>query len=109
MRVSVCAAAVMLVGAVGAPPAYASTTDAAKCLVASHRGLTNAPQTRATEDGMVAMRRAVSVGTDILEADARATADDRVMLMHDSTVDRTTNGHGSIRSMTAEQVLALRL
>jgi glycerophosphoryl diester phosphodiesterase len=58
---------------------------------------------------MTAMKRAVSVGADILEADARATSDDHMALMHDSTVDRTTNGTGSIRGKTSTQVKALLL
>lgn len=92
-----------------APPASASTPDAALCRVAAHRGNTNVPSTTATENGMRAMHRAVAVGADILEADASATSDDQMMLMHDGTVDRTTNGTGPIRGMTAARVRALLL
>ena len=114
MRITNVTAAVVAVCVLGAvlalaPSASASTPDAALCRVAAHRGNTNVPSTTATEDGMRAMHRAVAVGADILEADASATADDQMMLMHDATVDRTTNGTGPIRSMTAAQVRALLL
>jgi glycerophosphoryl diester phosphodiesterase len=92
-----------------APPASASTPDAALCRVAAHRGNTSVPSTTATENGIRAMHRAVAAGADILEADASATADDQMMLMHDATVDRTTNGTGPIRGKTAAKVRALLL
>jgi glycerophosphoryl diester phosphodiesterase len=111
MRMTHSLAAGLLVASVLglAPSASASTIDAGLCRVAAHRGNTNVPSTTATEDGMRAMHRAVAVGADILEADASATADDQMMLMHDTTVDRTTNGTGLIRRKTAAQVRALLL
>jgi len=43
----------------------------------------------------------------LLEGDAQITADGHVVLLHDKTVDRTTNGTGPVRAMTLAQVRAL--
>lgn len=45
----------------------------------------------------------------MIEIDTRTTSDGEIMLMHDVTVDRTTNGTGAISSMTYEEVSKLRL
>ncbi|MEQ1771973.1 MAG: glycerophosphodiester phosphodiesterase family protein, partial [Devosia sp.] len=44
-----------------------------------------------------------------LEVDIARTQDGQLVLMHDDDVDRTTNGHGMIGSMTAAQFTALQL
>ena len=79
------------------------------CAVAAHRGNTNVPATTATENGMKAFDRAAALGVDWLETDVRSTSDDQPMLMHDPTVDQTTNGTGPLASMTAAQARRLRL
>ena len=79
------------------------------CEVAAHRGNTNVPATTATENGMKAFGRAASLGVDWLETDVRSTSDDQPMLMHDPTVDQTTDGTGPLASMTAAQARRLRL
>ena len=56
---------------------------------------------------MYAYRRSVALGADMLELDVHATKDGRVIAIHDSTVNRTTNGSGSIYEMTLAQVQAL--
>ncbi len=43
----------------------------------------------------------------LLETDARLTSDGAVVLMHDKSVDRTTNGSGEVTAMTLEQLKAL--
>lgn len=43
----------------------------------------------------------------LLETDARLTSDGAVVLLHDKTVDRTTNGTGEVSTLTLEQVKAL--
>jgi glycerophosphoryl diester phosphodiesterase len=79
------------------------------CRITAHRGNTGVAQTTATENGLLAFHRAVADGADYLESDVAATADDYPMLMHDATVDRTTDGTGTVRSKTAAQVRALHL
>lgn len=49
---------------------------------------------------MWAMQRAVRGGADALELDVHATVDGHLVVCHDATVDRTTDGTGSIASLT---------
>ncbi|MDP9389589.1 MAG: glycerophosphodiester phosphodiesterase [Actinomycetota bacterium] len=56
---------------------------------------------------MHAMRAAVAVGAHGLELDVHATADRRLVVCHDATVDRTTNGTGRIADLTLAEVQAL--
>lgn len=53
---------------------------------------------------MYAFRQALKAGADMLELDVGVTKDDQVVVMHDTTLDRTTNGHGTIASHTLAQV-----
>lgn len=56
---------------------------------------------------LFAMREAVSAGADALELDVHMSADGVLMVCHDATVDRTTNGRGPIASLTLAEVQAL--
>ena len=51
---------------------------------------------------MYAFERSLQVGADMLELDVGVTKDGQVVVMHDTTVDRTTNGHGHRRVVHAE-------
>ena len=56
---------------------------------------------------MYAYERALYLGADMLEVDIHTTADGQVVVMHDSTVDRTTNGSGSVYDMTLAELREL--
>lgn len=56
---------------------------------------------------MYAYRRVVRLGADMIELDVHATADDRLAVIHNATVDETTDGSGSVRDMTFDEVHAL--
>jgi glycerophosphoryl diester phosphodiesterase len=56
---------------------------------------------------MYAYQHAVDIGADALEMDVHMTADSVLALMHDDTVDRTTDGSGAIRDMTWAEIAAL--
>jgi glycerophosphoryl diester phosphodiesterase len=56
---------------------------------------------------MYAFKRAVKAGADMLELDVGATLDGKVVVSHDTTLDRTTNGRGTIESKTLAQVRRL--
>src|SRR5262245_1738027 len=49
---------------------------------------------------MLAYQDAVREGADVLDTDMQMSKDGVLVLMHDDTVDRTTNGTGAIRSLT---------
>ena len=48
------------------------------------------------ESTLAACRQSISLGFSAIEIDLRATADGHIVVMHDETVDRTTNGTGWI-------------
>lgn len=56
---------------------------------------------------LFAIRRALELGCTGIELDVHATSDRHLVVCHDSTVDRTTDGHGSIASMTLAELGAL--
>jgi glycerophosphoryl diester phosphodiesterase len=56
---------------------------------------------------MYAFKRSLQVGADMLELDIGVTKDGQVVVMHDTTVDRTTNGHGTVASFTLKQLREL--
>jgi len=56
---------------------------------------------------MFALRRALAVGADALELDVHRSVDGHLVVCHDPTVDRTTDGEGRIADLTLEQLMAL--
>ena len=56
---------------------------------------------------MFALQRAVAVGADALELDVHRSLDGHLVVCHDPTVDRTTNGSGRICDLTLEQLQQL--
>ena len=56
---------------------------------------------------MYAFTQAAALGVDVLEMDLHITKDGVLVLMHDETVDRTTDGTGTIEEMTLEEIKAL--
>ncbi len=61
----------------------------------------------APEDTLPSFLSTFALGGDVVEVDIRQTADGRVVAMHDSTVDRTTDGTGSVANMTLAEIQAL--
>lgn len=55
-------------------------------------------------DTMFAFERAAEMGVDVLEMDLHSTADGALVLMHDATVDRTTDGSGRINDLTLAEI-----
>jgi glycerophosphoryl diester phosphodiesterase len=56
---------------------------------------------------LYAFKRARAAGADMLELDIGVTRDNRIVVSHDTTVDRTTDGHGTIASQTLRAVRRL--
>ena len=61
-------------------------------LIVAHRGGSGLRP----ENTLLAFREAVSLGVDVLEMDVHSTRDEVLVVMHDDTVDRTTDGSGAI-------------
>src|SRR5277367_1400770 len=69
----------------------------------SHRG----EHLQRPENTMPAFQEAIRVGADFIEVDVQTTADGKLVLSHDATVDRCTNGQGRVDAMTFDQIEAL--
>jgi len=82
---------------------FSAAAQPARITVISHRG----EHLHHPENTMAAYRAAFEAGADFIETDVRTTTDGRLVIMHDSSVDRSTNGHGEIESMTFEEVRKL--
>lgn len=73
--------------------------------VIAHRGNhVNAP-----ENTLLAYDEAIRVGADYIEVDIRTTKDGQLVVMHDGTVDRTTQGHGKVSDLTLSEFSALQI
>lgn len=77
--------------------------DPSARLAIAHRG----GRAHAPENTLAAFERAVALRPDGIEFDVRMSADGVAMVIHDSTVDRTTNGTGVVSSMTCAQLQSL--
>jgi glycerophosphoryl diester phosphodiesterase len=69
----------------------------------AHRGETE----KTPENTLPAFEAALELSVDMIEFDLRVTADGHVVVMHDATVDRTTDGTGEIANLTLEQIKRL--
>jgi glycerophosphoryl diester phosphodiesterase len=79
---------------------------AAEPLVAAHRGMSGAGH---PENSMAAFRHAIDTGLAAVELDLRATRDAEIIIIHDPTVDRTTDGTGAVAKMSLAELKALDL
>lgn len=69
----------------------------------AHRGSTVlAPENTAT-----AFELALDYGADVLEIDVRLNRDGHVIVMHDATVDRTSDGHGRVNQLSLSEIKRL--
>jgi glycerophosphoryl diester phosphodiesterase len=59
------------------------------------------------ENTLFAYAESLKAGSDMIEADVYQTADGELVVIHDASVDRTTNGSGAVNTMTLAQLKAL--
>src|SRR5919202_1795908 len=69
----------------------------------AHRGTSF----RAPENTLEAFRLAAEDGAGGLELDVHMTSDERIVVIHDDSTDRTTDGSGRVRRMTLREVRSL--
>ncbi|HKS39902.1 MAG TPA: glycerophosphodiester phosphodiesterase family protein [Blastocatellia bacterium] len=74
-----------------------------KPLVIAHRGASGL----APENTLAAFKTAIALGADGIEMDVQLSADNRIIVMHDARVNRTTNATGNIADFTADQLTKL--
>ncbi len=71
--------------------------------ICAHRG---AMETH-PENTVVAFQEAIRLGAHMIEFDVQITRDNKLVIMHDKTVDRTTNGTGLVSELTLEEIKKL--
>jgi len=71
--------------------------------VIAHRGASAV----APENTMAAFRRAVEMGTECIETDLHLSRDGRLIIVHDTTLNRTTSGDGMVRNYTFNELRQL--
>jgi glycerophosphoryl diester phosphodiesterase len=76
---------------------------AGRPLVSAHRGASAA----APENTLLALEAALAAGADVAEVDLRMTRDGHLVLMHDRSVDRTTDGRGRVSELTLAEIRRL--
>ncbi len=74
-------------------------------LVAAHR----ATNDYYPENSLAAIKESIRIGVDIVELDIRQSKDGVLLIMHDRTLDRTTNGSGNVSDFSLDQLKDLRL
>ncbi|MEL7121139.1 MAG: glycerophosphodiester phosphodiesterase family protein [Bacteroidota bacterium] len=79
--------------------------DSDYVMVVAHR----ADWRHAPENSLQAIQGSIDMGVDMIEIDVRRTKDGELVLMHDETIDRTTNGKGRVEDYTLAQLRELRL
>jgi glycerophosphoryl diester phosphodiesterase len=82
---------------------YEEAIRSGRPLVGGHRG----NPAEHPENTLVSFRSAIELGVDMIECDIHLSADDHLIVIHDETVDRTTDGRGLVREMTLDQLRRL--
>ncbi len=82
-------------------------------IVIAHRGCHEAAPRHGLgttpENSPAALMQCFALGADVMETDVRRSRDGHLVIMHDDSVDRTTNGTGKVADLSLAQLKALRL
>jgi glycerophosphoryl diester phosphodiesterase len=74
-------------------------------IVIAHRGNHVAAQ----ENTLAAFQNAINVGADYVEIDLRTSKDSQLVIMHDGTLNRMTNGTGKVSNLTWAELKQLKV
>lgn len=104
-RTALAAACLTLAGFAGVSATASASTDwlDLRVLNVAHQG----GEDEAPSNTMYAYERALRLGSDMLELDIHTSKDGRLVVIHDATVDRTTDGSGRVYDMTLAEIQAL--
>ena len=87
----------------GEPPANPADSAAGVRQIVAHRGA----MTERPENTLAAVKRAIEVGATAIEMDVRTSKDGVLFLLHDATLNRTTDGTGAPGELTMAELKAL--
>ena len=79
--------------------------DDGRVLVVAHRGCWSA----APENSILSIEDCIAMGVEVVEIDVQLTADRELIVFHDRTLDRMTNGSGPVLAATLADIRALHL
>jgi glycerophosphoryl diester phosphodiesterase len=82
---------------------YEAAHDEGRPLLGGHRG----NPAHHPENTMRSFRSAIAAGCDLIECDVHLSSDGRLVVIHDHTLERTTNGQGLVRDQTAADLRKL--
>ena len=89
--------------AAGSAAAASNTWLDRRVLNIAHQG----GEIEAPSNTLFAFKTSLQKGSDVLELDVHATSDRELVVIHDATVDRTTNGTGRVDQLTLDQIKEL--
>src|SRR5215204_3106110 len=72
-------------------------------LAVAHRGHSFA----SPENTLAGFRKAIELGVEMIECDVNITKDGKLVMMHDSTLERTTTGSGRVSAATWQEIQGL--
>lgn len=76
-----------------------------ECVIVAHRGGADLGE----ENTLECIEKGIAAGAGMIEIDVHLTQDNQLIVCHDQSVDRTTNGKGLIREMTLENLRRLKV
>ncbi|MFX1327065.1 MAG: glycerophosphodiester phosphodiesterase [Promethearchaeota archaeon] len=79
-------------------------TMCSKFLYIGHRGT----RTDFDENTIQAFKKAIEFGANYIELDVRKTKDNKLIILHDSSLDRTTNGSGDLNNFSLSEIHLLK-
>ena len=99
------AAAYMLLSLFRSTPSADTGMEKRKYTIVAHRGGAGL----GAENTIECIERGLAAGADAIEVDVHLTADGHVVVCHDATVDRTTDGEGRIEDLTLDAIRRLHV
>jgi glycerophosphoryl diester phosphodiesterase len=72
-------------------------------MVIAHRGFSGA----APENTLAAFQKGIEIGSDMIELDVHLSRDGKIVVIHDETLERTTNGKGMVADQTLQELKRL--
>ena len=69
-------------------------------VITGHRGAAKLEP----ENTCLSIKKAIDLGVDQIEIDVHLTRDQQLVVIHDQTVDRTTDGHGAVSDLSLQEI-----
>lgn len=82
-----------------------SIDEIKKLIVVAHRG----GAALGPENTLLTIEKGIAAGADMIEIDIHQTLDGKLVVCHDQSIDRTTNGKGKIRDLTLDEIRKYRI